>query len=105
MADLPTILSRKFPGREWKAEGDDYQKLVFLDGGLVPTEAEIRAFSSEVDSELAVEQSNRVKEKRFLKDQGLYKVIEVLIDQIDNGTSQTKKTEAFKQLKAYRDAL
>lgn len=51
MATLPEILARKWKGREWTITGDDYSTLQWT-GDDKPSEAEIRAFSDEVDTRI-----------------------------------------------------
>lgn len=51
MATIPQILSVKWPGTDWTVEGDDYSTLVWRSENK-PTEAEIRAFSDEVDAHI-----------------------------------------------------
>lgn len=51
MATIPEILARKWKGREWTITGDDYSTLQWA-GENKPSEAEIRAFSDEVDTRI-----------------------------------------------------
>lgn len=60
MATIVQILPRRWPGMWWTINGDDYASLVWFDSHnaptLKPTEAEIRAWSSSVDAEIALEE-------------------------------------------------
>lgn len=53
MATISQILSHKWAGAQWSMEGDAYAGLVWQDASPKPTEAEIMAFSVEVDGILA----------------------------------------------------
>jgi hypothetical protein len=53
MATLIQILSRKWPDADFFINGDDYSTLQWFSEGEPPSEAEIRAFSGEVDLEFA----------------------------------------------------
>jgi hypothetical protein len=63
MATLADILSKKWPGASWSLYGDDYNKLTWYPENTLPkpTEAEIRAFDTEVSLEL---RWDVVREKR-----------------------------------------
>lgn len=50
MALLSEILSLKWPGVEWMLTDDRYESLIWLSEGDPPSEAEIRAYSDEVDA-------------------------------------------------------
>jgi hypothetical protein len=39
--DIPTILTRKYPGTEWTLDGDDYTGLTWLSDSKKPTKAEL----------------------------------------------------------------
>lgn len=58
---LAEILSYKLPDGRWRIDGDDYATLVWEAGNTIPkpTEAEIRAFSSEVTGLMAQERRKR----------------------------------------------
>ncbi|MBI1181082.1 MAG: hypothetical protein GC201_11025 [Alphaproteobacteria bacterium] len=55
MAGIGDILARKWPGAEWLVRGDEYASLVWRSDGTAPTEAAIRAYSDEVDVQIARE--------------------------------------------------
>lgn len=53
MATIADILPIKWPNMGWSISGDDYETLMWYSPTPQPTEAEIRAFSNEVDLILA----------------------------------------------------
>lgn len=58
MATIAQILPRRWPGAIWSIQGDDYSTLAWnvASPQVKPTEAEVRAESASVDTEIAAEQ-------------------------------------------------
>lgn len=54
--DIPTILTRKYPGKEWTLDGDAYAGLTWLSDGKAPSEKELSDLWPVVQSEIAAEQ-------------------------------------------------
>lgn len=68
MATLVQILAYKFSGSQWtmhNSEADLYSNLIWHDATTPPTEAELRAFSTEVDGLLAADDRLRRQRKAF----------------------------------------
>jgi len=53
--DIPTILTRKYPGTEWTLDGDNYTGLTWLSDGKAPTETELENLWPTVQAEIAAE--------------------------------------------------
>lgn len=53
MIDYALILSRRFPGREWALNGDDYEGLTMLDGGSKPSRKQLEDLWPSVAAEIA----------------------------------------------------
>lgn len=68
MATLVQILGYKFRGSQWtmhNTEADSYANLTWTDPTPKPTEAELRAFSAEVDGLFAADERLRRQRKAF----------------------------------------
>jgi hypothetical protein len=59
--DIPTILTRKYPGALWALSGDDYAGLEWRDESAKPTEKELEALWPEVQYEVAYEQVQQAR--------------------------------------------
>jgi hypothetical protein len=77
MAKLIEIIVRRFPGNAVTFDdddtgGDNYSKMIWHEGNPdpQPTEAAIRAFSAEVDADVAAEEADRDRDRRFAADIG-----------------------------------
>ena len=53
--DIATILTRKYPGKEWTLNGDDYSGLTWHSDGKAPTKAELEKLWPTVQQEIADE--------------------------------------------------
>ena len=53
--DYATILTRKYPGKEWTLNGDTYDGLTWLSDGDAPTKAELDAAWPTVQNDIANE--------------------------------------------------
>ena len=67
MATISDILGIKWPDPGWTIDGDDYAALKWYRGDPKPTEAEIRAYSAEVDAILAQKNLLVAAEERLLQ--------------------------------------
>jgi len=61
--DIATILTRKYPGKEWTLSGDDYSGLVWHSAGNKPTKKELEALWPDVQAEIAAEAQAKVDAK------------------------------------------
>ena len=52
MTDYAAVLSRRYKGREWKLDGDDYEGLTMLDDGAKPTKKALDDVWPEVLAEI-----------------------------------------------------
>lgn len=57
--DIATILTRKFPGKEWTLDGDDYAGLTWLSDGSAPSKAELEKLWPVVQGEIEAERQAR----------------------------------------------
>lgn len=60
MIDYAAVLLRRYKGREWQLNGDEYEGLVILDGGAKPTQKELDDAWPEVQAEMAAESQQRI---------------------------------------------
>ena len=67
MATISDILPIKWPGQEWRIDGDDYKTLEWFGDVPKPTEAAIRAYAGEVDATLAQRAALVAAEERLLQ--------------------------------------
>ena len=61
--DIATILTRKYPGKEWTLDGDDYTGLIWLSDGKKPTKKELEAHWPTVQQEIADEAQAKIDAK------------------------------------------
>ena len=61
--DIATILTRKYPGKEWTLSGDDYSGLVWHSAGKKPTKKELEALWPGVEAEIAAEAQAKIDAK------------------------------------------
>ena len=52
MIDYTLILTRRYAGKQWLLDGDDYEGLTWLDSSKKPSKAELDALWSEVQAEV-----------------------------------------------------
>lgn len=81
MATIAEILAHSWPGAEWTIAGDDYDSLQWFTSTVTkPTEAEIRAFDSEVTAAIA-DRDKKDRQQRALDDAPDYllRALETLI--------------------------
>lgn len=57
--DIATILTRKYPGKEWTLDGDAYAGLTWLSDGKAPSEKELADLWPVVQAEIVAEQEAR----------------------------------------------
>lgn len=84
MATLSEILPRKWPGAEWTLTEDNYTTLVWISASPKPTEAEIRAFSAEVDALVAAERTAERHRSLLDRADAVLLAFEVLAAAIDD---------------------
>ena len=53
--DIATILTRKYPGKEWTLDGDDYTGLTWLSDSPKPSKKTLEGLWAEVQAEIAEE--------------------------------------------------
>ena len=61
--DIPTILTRRYPGSEWTLSGDNYTGLTWLSDTTKPTKKALEALWADVQAEIADEAQARVDAK------------------------------------------
>ena len=64
MIDYATILTRRYAGKQWSLNGDDYQGLIWLDDSAKPTKAKLDGLWAEVQQEIANEQTAKAAAKQ-----------------------------------------
>lgn len=57
--DYAQILTRKYPGKEWTLNGDDYSGLTWLSDTKKPSKATLDGLWPEVEAEIAAEAQAR----------------------------------------------
>jgi len=55
MTDYAAILTRRYAGKQWTLNGDEYDGLTWLDEGKPPTKSELDALWPEVKAEILAE--------------------------------------------------
>lgn len=65
--DIPTILTRKYEGKEWTLNGDTYDGLTWLSEGKPPTEAELTALWPTVEYEVTHEAVENARQSAYQK--------------------------------------
>lgn len=63
MTDYAAVLTRRYAGREWKLDGDDYAGLTMLDDGPKPSKKELEDLWPSVAAEIAAEVDGRAAAK------------------------------------------
>jgi hypothetical protein len=66
--DIATILTRKYPGKEWTLNGDDYTGLEWLSSGKAPTEKELEDLWPVVVQEIEDEKAAKEAAKQSAVD-------------------------------------
>jgi len=61
--DIATILTRKYAGKEWNLDGDDYTGLTWLSDSKKPTKKALEALWPEVEAEIAAEAQAKIDAK------------------------------------------
>lgn len=60
MTDYAAVLTRRYAGREWILDGDDYEGLTILDGGSKPSKKSLDDAWPEVQAEIAAEHQAKI---------------------------------------------
>jgi hypothetical protein len=63
--DIPTILTRKYPGTIWTINGEDYEGLEWLDESPKPTKKELQALWPQVQYEVAYGQVEKARARAY----------------------------------------
>jgi hypothetical protein len=63
--DIAMILTRKYPGKEWTLDGDDYTGLTWLSDTPKPTKKALEALWPDVQAEIAAEAQAKVDAKVY----------------------------------------
>ena len=64
MIDYAAILTRRYKGKEWTLDGDDYDGLTWLSDDTKPTKAALDKLSNEVAAEIITEQDAQAAAKK-----------------------------------------
>jgi DNA-directed RNA polymerase specialized sigma24 family protein len=78
MIDYPTILIRKYPGKEWALTGDEYEDLEWRSDTPKPTKEELDSLWEEVSLEIEEEKAHKeeVRKKAIEKLEALGLTVE-----------------------------
>lgn len=68
MIDYAAILTRRYPGKEWTLNGDDYDGLVWLSDTAKPTKTKLDSLWAEVQQEIADEKNAKLATRRAVLD-------------------------------------
>jgi len=66
--DYATILTRRYAGKQWTLNGDDYQSLIWLDDSAKPTKAKLDGLWAEVQTEIADETNAKIATRQAVLD-------------------------------------
>jgi len=66
MIDYALILARRYAGKEWTLNGDEYTGLTWLSDGAKPTKATLDGLWAEVQQEIADEAAAKVSAREAL---------------------------------------
>ena len=58
--DIATILTRKYPGKEWTLNGDSYSGLQWLSDSTKPTKKHLESLRAEVEAEIEAEKQAEI---------------------------------------------
>jgi len=64
MTDYAAVLSRRYAGKEWTLDGDDYDGLTWLSDGTKPSKATLDGLWASVQQEIADEATAKVAAKQ-----------------------------------------
>jgi hypothetical protein len=64
MSDYAVILTRRYAGKEWTLDGDDYDGLTWLSDGTKPSKATLDGLWASVQQEIADEATAKVAAKQ-----------------------------------------
>jgi hypothetical protein len=64
MIDYAAILSRRYSGKQWTLNGDDYAGLTWLSDDAKPTKAVLDDLWSEVQAEIVSEKSKLIADRQ-----------------------------------------
>ena len=68
MIDYATILTRRYAGKEWTLNGDDYDGLTWLSDTAKPTKTKLDSLWAEVQQEIADEKTAKVEARQAVLD-------------------------------------
>jgi hypothetical protein len=68
MIDYTAILLRRYEGKEWTLNGDDYAGLTWLSDDTKPTKATLDALWASVQTEIANEATEKTSAKQAVLD-------------------------------------
>jgi hypothetical protein len=66
--DYTAILTRRYAGKQWTLNGDDYTGLTWLDDSPKPSKATLDGLWSEVQTEIADEAANKLATRQAVLD-------------------------------------
>lgn len=64
MTDYAMVLTRRYPNRQWKINGNDYSELEMMDNGKKPAQSDLDSLWPEVQNEIADQQAAQVAAKQ-----------------------------------------
>tara|TARA_R110000868_G_scaffold173199_3_gene409298 strand:+ start:224 stop:574 length:351 start_codon:yes stop_codon:yes gene_type:complete len=97
MATISEILTHKWPGSQWNLEGGTYAGLVWMGATAKPLEAEIMAFSVEVDGILVQIAAQERWRDLLANADGVLQAFEILSDAIADLQAKARVTSALTQ--------
>ncbi len=68
MIDYTAILTRRYAGKQWILDGDDYTGLTWLDNSAKPSKATLDGLWAEVQQEIANEAANKLAKRQAVLD-------------------------------------
>jgi len=68
MTDYAIVLTRRYAGKQWTLDGDEYTGLTWLDDSPKPTKAKLDSLWAEVQQEIADEKTAKVATRQAVLD-------------------------------------
>ncbi len=68
MIDYAAILTRRYLGKQWTLNGDNYEGLTWLDDSTKPTKTKLDSLWAEVQQEIADEKNAKLAQRQAVLD-------------------------------------
>ncbi len=68
MTDYAIVLTRRYAGKQWTLDGDNYDGLTWLDDSTKPTKTKLDSLWTEVQQEIADEKTAKIAQRQAVLD-------------------------------------